>query len=301
MLSIESLPYLISVVECGGFSAAADQLNCATSTVSRHIQQLEKDLNSPLFTRHTRKLALTEEGRIVYERGLEICSQIDLMQDAVFNRHQDISGLVKISAPQWISDNYIAPCMPALHQIWPKLTVSTTVEAGFVDPYLAEHDIYICVTKPKDSSLIMRPLNYPEFWCVASPSYLENKPEIHTPEDLQHHDILGLKRSNKHVTWNFKHRDSDQAIPFNTSGAWFTFVTTSVGHQACLNGGGVCVVPKARAEHDVRQGRLRRLLVQYTCNTLSEGQNPYIVYTKESSQSPRTKAVIEHIMNNMNG
>ncbi len=238
MLSIESLPYLISVVECGGFSAAADQLNCATSTVSRHIQQLEKDLNSPLFTRHTRKLALTEEGRIVYERGLEICSQIDLMESAVFNRHQEISGLVKISAPHWISENYIAPCMAKLHQMWPKLHISTTFEAGYVDPYLAEHDIYICVTKPKDSSLIMRPLNYPEFWCVASPEYLQGKPPITSPKDLQNHDILGLKRSNKHATWSFDHRDGGETETYNTSDAWFTYVSTSVGHKVCVSGGG---------------------------------------------------------------
>ncbi|MCL9780288.1 LysR family transcriptional regulator [Vibrio sp. S4M6] len=300
MLSIESLPYLISVVECGGFSAAADQLNCATSTVSRHIQQLEKDLGSALFIRHTRKLSLTEEGRIVYERGLEICSQIDMMESAVFNRHQEISGLVKISAPHWMCDNYIAPCLPKLHQKWPKLSISTTIEAGYIDPYLAEHDIYICVTKPKDSSLIMRPFHYPEFWLVASPEYLKNKAPLNSAEDLHHHDILGLKRSNKHATWSFKHRDKEDVETFDTSGAWFTYVSTGIGYKTCLNGGGLCVVPRAQAEHDVRQGLLRRLLVQYSWSTLGEDQDSYIVYTKESAQSPRVKAVIEHILDNIN-
>ncbi|WP_108650488.1 LysR family transcriptional regulator [Dongshaea marina] len=299
MQSVESLHYFIAVVKWGGFSAAANQLNCATSTVSRHVQQLEEELKTPLFIRHTRKLALTEEGQLVYDRGLDICSQLEDLENSLAYRHQEIRGMVRISAPHWFTANLIAPLLPELHQKWPQLKIYINHGDEYRDPFLAEHDIYFCVARPVDSSLIMRPVSYPEFWLCASPEYLKSAPGLNSPDDLKQHSLLGLERNKQLVDWFFNSADGEHRVSIDTSHAWFACNSYTARYQACLNHGGVALIPKAMAQEAVRAGLLRRLLVNFQCSTMDEQNALYIVYTKESSRRPRVKAVIDELMQSL--
>ena len=70
-LNLKQLEAFCAVVERGSFTAAAEALYLAQSTVSGHILALEKDIGVPLLVRSgKRRITLTEEGRRVYERSL---------------------------------------------------------------------------------------------------------------------------------------------------------------------------------------------------------------------------------------
>ncbi len=61
---LTSLTVFGCVVECGGFSAAARRLKMSVTMVSNHVQALEEQLGVRLLNRTTRKVSLTEIGRV---------------------------------------------------------------------------------------------------------------------------------------------------------------------------------------------------------------------------------------------
>ena len=74
---LTSLTVFSRVVECGGFSAAARRLNLSVTMVSNHVQALESRLGIRLLNRTTRKVSLTEIGRVYYERSSQILIELD--------------------------------------------------------------------------------------------------------------------------------------------------------------------------------------------------------------------------------
>ncbi|MEI7926904.1 MAG: LysR family transcriptional regulator [Verrucomicrobiales bacterium] len=75
-ISILSLRCFASVVETQSFSAAARQLRLVPSSVTKHVQGIEKAIKAALFHRTTRRVSVTEAGERFYERCLAILAQI---------------------------------------------------------------------------------------------------------------------------------------------------------------------------------------------------------------------------------
>jgi len=296
MFPFESIPYFVQVVESGSLSAAASKLDCATSTDSRHIQLLEEYLMSPLFIRNTRKFTLTEEGKLAYQHALKLCGQAEELTSEISQKFETIGGEVTINGPNWSLENYVVPLLPDIHRKWPKLKISLTYQSGYIDPHQGNHDIYFFVIKPEDSSLVMRPIDVPEMWACATPEYLRQQPKINKPEDLANHSLITLSRFSKNTPWRFKHLDNHEAIDVDTSNAWLSFTIYSMGKEACLNHGGVCILPRSMFEKEVLEGKLNRVLFQYECSTYQKDQRIHIVYTKESSKNPRVQAIIKYVM-----
>ena len=81
--------YFFEAVRLGSVRAAADSLDVAPSAVSRHVAQLEQELNAPLMERHRRGVKPTEAG----ERVLEYYRQRMAQQEVLLDSLQSLSGL----------------------------------------------------------------------------------------------------------------------------------------------------------------------------------------------------------------
>ena len=88
----------VAVVEHGSFTAAADVLNVSTSFVSREVKRLEERLNARLLHRTTRKLQLTDMGRVYYARGREIRDMLDTLESDMADLQDRPKGLVRVTA-----------------------------------------------------------------------------------------------------------------------------------------------------------------------------------------------------------
>ncbi len=151
---------------------------------------------------------------------------------------------------------------------------------------MSAHDIYLCIVKPVDSSLVMRPVKPPEFWACASPEYLSRSSALDTPNDLSDHSLLSFSRFGQTANWVFNHVDKNEGICMDMNKSWLSFTNYAMGRIACLNHGGVTVIPRNMVERDVLEGRLRRLLVQYKVGTMKDEQKIHLVYTKEKLKIP---------------
>lgn len=72
MLNLIHLESFVSLQESGSFTAAADRLGIGQSTVTQHIQRLEKSLGKQLIDRTTHRVQLTTEGEALlsYARAM---------------------------------------------------------------------------------------------------------------------------------------------------------------------------------------------------------------------------------------
>ena len=98
METIASMRVFSRVVETGSFSAAGRQLGMAPSSISRRIDELERDLDARLFNRTTRKLSLTEAGLLYHERVIKILLDIEEAKLAVSQDEGRPSGVLREAA-----------------------------------------------------------------------------------------------------------------------------------------------------------------------------------------------------------
>jgi DNA-binding transcriptional LysR family regulator len=94
---VSSMLSFVKVVEHGGFSSAARQLNLATSVVTTHVKSLEERLGVRLLNRTTRNVSLTKAGRAYYERCVQILSEIEDAEEAAQVLQSKPRGVLRLN------------------------------------------------------------------------------------------------------------------------------------------------------------------------------------------------------------
>ena len=295
MKSIESLRCFIKVVEEGSFSAASRKLNLAVSSVSRYVQLLEDELGTPLLTRNTRQITLTEAGRMVYEQGLDICLRVEKLGESVAERKRVVRGLVRITAPLWFGSHQIGPVLVSLQEKWPDLLVQIDYNDKARDPYAEEYDLYVQISKPKDSALIARPLKRVEYWLCSSPQYLKNSAPLNDVSDLESHQLLKQSAPYGYQGWHF-YDDEKNCTQVDTSRGRFASNTSLSLFQAALNHAGVVMLAREMVEKEIKQGSLVRLLESYRCIPYQQEATLHPVYSKGKTQEPKSRVVVDALL-----
>lgn len=299
MKSIEPLRCFLSVVEEGSFSGAAKKMNMAISSVSRYVQLLESELNSSLFIRNTRQITLTEVGNMVYQQGIEICTQIDRLGESVAEKRHDVQGKVKITAPLWFGSHMIGPILIKLKRIWPKLLVQIDYNDNARDPYDQEYDLYVQITNPKDSLLIARPLKSVEYWLCASPEYIKkNGGAVKDISELSSHQLLKQSAPTGYHGWYFYDQEN-RCVQIDTSKGWYSSNASFSLMQAALHDAGIVMLARKMIEAEVVQGNLTRLLDSYRCIPYPKESSLHLVYAKGKTQQPKCKVVVDAILSEL--
>jgi DNA-binding transcriptional LysR family regulator len=96
-MDIRLLRVFKSVVDCGGMAAAELELNIGTSTISRHIKDLETRLGLSLCRRGRGGFAVTMEGERIYQETLRLLTSADQFRSSVDDIHRRMGGQLNIS------------------------------------------------------------------------------------------------------------------------------------------------------------------------------------------------------------
>jgi len=144
----------VTVVKLGSFSAAAKKLHRTPSSISKKIGLLEQKLNVQLFDRTTRTLAVTEAGKLYYERCQDISRRINNAENELKNFSGEPCGPIRITWPNTISTSKIVDVLAAFTEAYPNIQVDVTVTNDRVNLIDENIDFAFRMDSLLDSSMV---------------------------------------------------------------------------------------------------------------------------------------------------
>jgi DNA-binding transcriptional LysR family regulator len=271
----------------GSFTAAAQSLSVSPSAVSKTIQRLEQQLGVRLFTRTTRSLALTPEGRELHERALHLLRAAeDVVQSAAAVRSEP-AGLLRVAAPLPLGTPMLAPALPEFRRRYPKLSIDLRLNDRFVNLVEEGIDVAIRIGNLADSTLISRGLAPARVSAFASPSYLAARGTPRKPEDLKDHDCVNFRyqTSGQTLRWTFK--VASRTTEFTPDAAIVVDVSDAVV-EVLAAGGGIGMSASFIAAPYVERGLLVPILHEFSV----DGSTITAVWPESRRGSPNVKAFI---------
>lgn len=189
---LELLASFVAVADAGSFTEAAKKLGRDPSIVSRRVGQLERELGVSLFSRTTRRVALTEVGARYHRRVQSLLEELSVASREASDVAASPRGLLRLSVPVTFGRQWIAPLLPQFLARHPDIRVDARFSDRFVDVVAEGFDVAIRVGRLRDSSLTARKIAPYRNLLVAAPSYLARQGKPRTPEDLKGHACLGF-------------------------------------------------------------------------------------------------------------
>lgn len=282
----DDLEMVLTVVDAGGFSAAAEALDVQVAKVSRSVSKVESQLGVSIFNRTTRRVELTEEGRQFVDSVRVGLQMIQSAEEEIVSRGELPKGRLRVDAASPFVFHQLVPLVQSFKEAYPDIELELTSNEGFVDLLEKRTDVAIRIGKLSDSTLHARPLGKSLLHIVASPDYLAKRGLPTKPEDLSSHQIVGFAGNKVLNHWPLPNQ-SDVAPT----------VTASNGEtvrQLVLAGNGIACLSGFMVQEDMAAGRLIPILEQNKlANTDRERVNA--VYYKSSSVSKRISAFIDFI------
>jgi DNA-binding transcriptional LysR family regulator len=258
---LNALPVFAAVAGAGGFTAAAELLGVAKAKVSLDIARLEARLGVTLFSRTTRRVALTEAGQALYARCIP---SLRGLQEALAQAggQQELAGALRVSAAVDYAAHTVAPAVAAFAALHPALEIDVRTSDRVVDMLKEGIDVALRMGWLRDSTLRAAKLGEFEQHVLASPAYLERMPPITDPADLAAHEWIALSLLPAPLTWTFTSPKGQR----RTVRVSARLRTDSVGTLRGLlqSGCGISVLDQSSSDEALRSGRVVRVLPGWT-------------------------------------
>lgn len=247
----------VRVVEAGSFSNAARLLRMTPSTVSKLIARIETRLGVRLLERSTRRLMLTAEGQIYFERSQAVLAEIEDVELTLTEGGQQTTGIVRVNASVAFGILGLEPLLPEFWRNYPNIVIDLSLSDEIVDLYLDRTDVAFRVGKLSDSSLTSRRIGKARRVIVASPEYLAEHGAPQTVEDLINHSCLGFNFRKSAPVWPSKDNNN------LTNRAVRSPLLANNGEtvrRLAKAGAGLARLGEYHAREDLRSGRLIEVL-----------------------------------------
>ncbi|OOE66338.1 LysR family transcriptional regulator [Salinivibrio kushneri] len=196
----EGLNEFLSVAEHGSFTQAANKLDTTVVSVSRRVAALEAYLGVKLFHRTTRKVSLTDEGELYYQRCRPLIAALVDAEQTITQAQSLPAGQIRVTAPVNFGEQYIAPLLAPFMVTYPQVAVDLHLTNRRVDMTDTGTDVAIRIGHLPDSSLKAKRLGSRQLTICASPDYLALNGRPDSPSALSRHSCL--VGSNEH--WHYQ-------------------------------------------------------------------------------------------------
>jgi DNA-binding transcriptional LysR family regulator len=289
MVDFEDMRLFVRAVTDGSLSAAGRELGLSPAAASKRLTRLEQALGVRLLQRSSRRLALTEEGSIYYERCLAIIADVADANSAVGLGQLEVRGQLHVSASVDMGRQYIGPIAADFVAQHPHLTLRLTNSDAMLD--LFEHGVDVAVRggTMADSRLVSRLLTNNFRVLCASPAYLARRGRPNSVDDLQHHDCLNLHRPGRGVLpWILQTPEGPRTLRIDAA------ITCSDGdlmRELAVGGHGLAFKAAWDIAADVRAGRLVPLLPE----VILPDAHVYAIYPSRRYLPARIRLFVDYL------
>lgn len=259
---IDHVLTFIKVVETGSFTSAANARNVSKSVASKHVSALEEALNNQLIKRTTRKLIITDAGKVFYESVKNIPDQITQAQQQLQPFSEEPHGILKVIAPANFGTSMKVDVVPEYLIANPKVTMQLQLVRPVEDHLHEDFDVAIMwrLTHEEfpDYNLIAKKLFTMPVGLYASRDYLKKHGEPKKPEDLLHHNCFSSVGNH----WPFANK-RNKIYYIDVPGRLQT-KSDQIIHAATCKGLGVAYSYPYIFKDELKSKHIVRLLEEYT-------------------------------------
>lgn len=279
----------LQVVRANSFSIAAKVLGKSTSSLSRSVAELERQLGAQLLARTTRRLHLTEAGAMYASHAEALLAWRRAGHDAIAELTGGVPrGHLRVSMPVSVGERLLGPHLPELRKRYPELRLELDLSDRNVALVQGGFDLAIRVGRQQDSSLRAQMLGKVPSRLVASPRYVAKHGEPARPDDLLEHACitLGVVAG---AEWSF-HRRGARPKRISVDGIIHT-TSPTLAQQLAVSGLGIARLIEWVIREDLRRGDLVEVMTDYTCDDPHDGGVPvWVVYAQTGSATPPLKS-----------
>lgn len=258
---LTQMELLVQAVELGSITRAAEKLGLSDPVASRCLSQLERRLGARLLERTTRRLWLTEAGRVYHHRCVELLAGIAEADACVNECSTQPSGILSLTSSPSFATMHIAPVLPEFRRSYPGISVHIITAKHYEDAIDSGVDIAVR-TRPfeLDSGITVRKLARSRYVPVASPKYLAEYSAPATPKELERHPTLIYGFSREFHPHNFSRGNTIETVRLRPA---LLSTESQVLCTAALAGGGILFQPMYTIYEDVKAGRLVPVLADW--------------------------------------
>jgi DNA-binding transcriptional LysR family regulator len=311
----------LHAAELGSFSKAAAQMEVKTSTVSRHINELEADLGIALFNRSTRGLVLTEGGQVFRAHAMTAVQSLDEARQSASSLNASPKGVLRVTMPASFGRRHVVPHLPEFLKRYPHIDVDAVITDEPLNIIEARIDLAIRIGALPDSQLVARRLAEHRRIVCASPAYAQRHGAPSAPDELAAHTALRfalapddkwilVKRGDKPALKRAAtHRSVHAGVRQDPSRharrpAQQNEVTVQLQGRIRANdtdtllelaiaGCGIALLPAWSVSDALRQGRLVRLLPDWEAQTSRAAPAVWAVYPPKKTVSSKVRAFLD--------
>ncbi len=278
-----------AVMSHGSFTAAANALGVSKALLSKQVQQLERALGTQLLYRTTRRLNLTEAGKVYLAHCQDWQLRMQAANQALQEHGQTVAGHLRLTVPTSFGGVFMAKALMDFREQYPHVTVELDLSTTPRDLEADGYDLAIRANLAPPERLVSRPLALVYDWLLATPAFLAKYPPLTHPEQLTRLPCI--------INMHFA---QPQRWELSRSGELYV-AEVSAPYQAndygllrnfALQGAGVVRLPSYLAAADVENHRLQRVLPEYQLH----GQAMYMIYPQRLPQPAKVRALVDFLL-----
>lgn len=278
------------VVETGSLAAAARDLDCSRSVVSKYVQQLEAWTGSRLLARTTRRVRATEPGERFYAYCKRVAADTEQTLGEIRGDGSELSGRLVVALPASLTLASLNEHLHAFRAAYPKLELELWMSDIPVDLVREGVDVALrSRAQLDDSSLVATPLTTIERSLCAAPGYWARHGKPAAPDELTRHNCLVYLLGAELTRWSF----SDAEGEVHTVGVRGDLRANNSLFlvDAMLRGAGVGLVPRVLVADHLREGRLEAALPGYR----PEPRTLYAVYPSRQHLPRKVRCFVDFL------
>lgn len=275
----------VSVADRLSFADAANDTGQTASTISRKISRLENQLGTRLFDRTTRRVSLTEAGRLYLDHCRTALDSLSAGDAMIESLSAAPSGILRISMPVALGRLHLVGAIRDFMRDYPDIEVDAHFSDDFVDVIEGGYDLVVRTGALSDSSLVARKVALNRRLIVASPSYVAENGVPRTPKDLAQHECLVFERyASSGYVWRLTR--GDDALSVRVGGRFRSDNSEAI-FDAVMNGFGIGVVAAYICHQQLKRGELVEILPDWQLNPTA---GIYIAFANSKHVPPKVRA-----------
>ena len=263
-ISKAMLTAFVKVAERLSVSPAAIELDVGKGVISKRIAQLESVVKATLFSRTTRKVALTPAGDAYLEFARRALHEVASAEERLRDLRIELTGQIRLTAAVSWGQAVLAKCLPEFLRLHPSIEIELLLTDRMMDLARERIDIALRWTSTPAPGLSAAPVAEIEWVVVAAPAYLAGAGIPLEPQDLAGHACMSYWRESADDGWVLRAGARREQV--RVRGRYHANNPETVA-EAALAGLGIALLPGYLCSAALGDGRLVRVLPAWTPQT----------------------------------